>query len=161
MAYGWTKEQEQYIIDNYGNVSQKDMAHKLGRARSTVGKKIMQLQEDGFLPEQERKAREPWTEEEQKYLEDNLPTMTLEELSKVMGRSYTTIQGRAMKIKKANPKKYDYKPREVVREIRECPECGSSRLNDVGVYGTFQAKYFCVNCLKEFDKNGKLVNPML
>jgi transposase len=161
MAYGWTKEQEQYLIDNYGKESQRDMSKKLGKSRSTIGNKVKQLQSQGLLNHKPKRTRGLWTEEEQQYLEENIMTMTLDEIAKALDRSYTTIQQRAAKIKKANPEKYDYKPREVVREITECPECGSSRLNDVGVYGTFQAKYFCVNCLMEFDKYGKRVNPML
>lgn len=160
MAYGWTKEAEEYIVKNYGKVSQKDMALKLEKARSTIANKIRILQENDLLPKQTRSTRIPWTNKDQKYLEDNISKRTLMEIAVALEKPYTTIQGRAVKLKKANPEKYGYKPREIPKELTECPDCGSSKINNVQI--EFQgAKYFCMNCLKEFDRYGKRVKPIL
>lgn len=47
-------------------------------------------------------------------------------------------------------------------QIDKCPFCGSSRINKVDTWhGNNAVKaYYCVNCLKEFLPNGKLIPPL-
>ena len=63
---GYTEEEEQFIIDNYGKLSNKDIAKKLGRSESAIGVKIHNLKrrgkiqkkgndDDGCTPELQKK----------------------------------------------------------------------------------------------------------
>lgn len=46
-------------------------------------------------------------------------------------------------------------------QINKCPLCGSSRINKVDTwYDNVVEAYYCINCLREFLPNGKLIPPL-
>lgn len=161
MAYGWTKEAEEYLVNNYGKMKQMDIAYKLGKSRSAITMKVRMLQEDGTLSKPQNPRRTPWSDEDEKYLVENYANKSILEISITLKRPYATVQRRVAILKKANPEKHSTKVVRAIIDLLECPECHSKRVNIVGSTQHSAAKYFCINCLKEFDKYGRRVSPML
>jgi len=54
---GYTEEEEQFIIDNYGKLSNKDIAKKLGRSESAIGVKIYWLKRRGVIEDKKHRNK--------------------------------------------------------------------------------------------------------
>jgi DNA-directed RNA polymerase subunit RPC12/RpoP len=101
---------------------------------------------------------ERWTVEEDEKLLREYKLKGATKLSKEMkNRTIHAIMQRHSILTQSN------KPIKRIHEtqIDKCPFCGSSRINKVNtwLYNVVEA-YYCVNCLKEFLPNGKLIPPL-
>ncbi len=100
-----------------------------------------------------------WTEEEQMILEETLKDMSINDVAKMLGRPYTTVFQNAQKLREEDPDRYIKNKRRKVVELTKCPDCGSSKINQVDNMCQ-GAKYFCVNCFREYNRYGEVVDPI-
>lgn len=80
----FTKEEINYIIDNWGKESAYSMRKKFKCSFEAVCKVAT---ENGL----EKPKSNQWTEEEIEYLQDNFKTSTYEEISKKLGRTTKAV----------------------------------------------------------------------
>ena len=92
----WTKEEENYLIDNFKTMNYKDISNHLGVSEGAIRAKCFDL---GLV----KNTR--WTEEEISFVKENLYKMTYEEMSKYLNRTPVSI---GVKMKKLGIKKSKY-----------------------------------------------------
>jgi biotin operon repressor len=172
----WTDEERQYLIDNVMKMTYEQIGHKIGRSEGAVKDQWDKLkQKNPKLRKYNKKAK--WTDEMDKYIMDNMATMRNEEIAKGLGMNTTTIASRLQELRRKYPEicsiirpqkkkatrsdkgkpKPQKKRNKGVEEIKECPECGTKRRFNKLDQGT----YYCMNCLKEFNRYGKFIMPVL
>ncbi len=71
----WTKEEEQWLKENYQKFSNKELAEKFGVSETSIQKKLASL---GLTRQQQKK----WTKEDEEFLKENYESMSIEELAK-------------------------------------------------------------------------------
>lgn len=72
-----------------------DIASEMGRSRNSIESRLSKI---GLTNSQEPRAR--WTREEDAILEQHFPTMPMEDLVRMLGRSASAINKRAHRLKK-------------------------------------------------------------
>jgi len=117
-----------------------------------------------------------WTYHDEQFLIDNYKYITVDEAASALDRSRPATARKIIAMQQKGLLPYKYKNKEQNRqyveskrsriglknvELTECPECGSSRINEVDYAYSTGVKFFCVNCLSEFDKYGKWIKPIL
>lgn len=93
-----------------------------------------------------------WTKEEDaKLLREYKEKGAIQLQKELEGRTLAAIRNRHSYLTKKLKKK----------KIDKCPICKSNRINRVNTWydGVVEA-YYCVNCLREFLPNGKLIPPL-
>lgn len=92
-----------------------------------------------------------WTKEEDTKLLRGYKEKGAIQLQKELeGRTLAAIRNRYSYLTKKLQKK----------KVDKCPFCRSSRINKVDTWhGNVVEAYYCINCLKEFLPNGKLIPP--
>lgn len=98
MATRWTKDQIDFLKENYGIISDEEISQKLNKTISSIKHKVSR---EGI------ESPKTWTEEELQYLRDNYKTKTYKELAKELGRSKAAID---LKINRMGlvKSKYEY-----------------------------------------------------
>ena len=90
----WTKEEDEYIKNNFGNKNFSEMAEHIGCAITTVQNRARLL---GF--EVEKKTERRWKEEEIFRLRELSKTKKISELVKELNRTSSSIKAMAKKLK--------------------------------------------------------------
>ncbi len=105
MRKAWTKEEDDYIIANFGHMTYPQLAEKLGRSKDAIKQHCYTIQLWKRAP-----YKGGWTDEEKEIVRKNFPTMTYKQLAEVLGGKYpaTTIKCRcySMGLKKPNIRYY-------------------------------------------------------
>lgn len=98
MAAKWTKDQIDFLKNNYGKIPKEELCQKLNKTWSSISHKAIR--------ENINSPRE-WTEEELQYLKDNYKDKTYNEIAKVLGRSKSAVD---LKINRLGliKSKYEY-----------------------------------------------------
>lgn len=94
----WAKEEEQYIMDNYGKMTYKEMAEKLGKTLTQVNGKIQHLRKRGLVEKSKIEKVIPEIEKEVEGTGLDLTSVNLE-----IGKEYE-----AFMPKQENAKLDDY-----------------------------------------------------
>ena len=84
----WTNEELEFVKSNYERLSNKEMAARLGRSKSSI---------EGILNGRlniTRTETRRWTNEETEFLKNNFMKYTNQELADILGRSKSSIHGR-------------------------------------------------------------------
>ena len=89
----WTEEEDNYIKDNFGNISLAEMARRFNCQIGTVQNRIEAL---GL--ELERKKIDRWTKEEENLLREYSEKYITKTIAKKLGRSYLSVQKKAIKL---------------------------------------------------------------
>lgn len=98
MATKWTKDQVDFLKDNYGAISNEELCHKLNKTWSSITHKVSR---------ENIKSPRMWSEEELQYLKDNYKTKTYKEIAQNLGRTIPAVElkVRRLMLKKS---KYEY-----------------------------------------------------
>ena len=85
----WTVEDSEFLIDNYGKLSIKDLVKKINHSKSSIKHKAIKLNltEDHF-----------WTEEENRFLMENYKKLSIKELENILNRSKGSIQKKSFRL---------------------------------------------------------------
>lgn len=86
----WTSEEDNYLRENYGAVSLKDMSKHLRRTSTSISKRVKFL---GI-----RKNIPRWTEEEEDYLQEMWGVYCIESIAKKLRRTKESILIKAHKL---------------------------------------------------------------
>lgn len=89
-----------------------------------------------------------WTEEEKEFLIREYENLGKQKIAKILGRTLNSVYQQYSKLKYENHAKTGH-------VVTECPRCSSKIFNPVTA-GTF----YCMNCLHEFTKSGKVLEPL-
>ena len=85
---GWTKEELEYLNENYDKMSLKELSKGVGKAPSTVSLKLIKLGLDTKY-----KKEHYWTDEEIEYLLNNYSTSSMRALMKHLNKTESSIEG--------------------------------------------------------------------
>ena len=88
----WSEEEVKFLIDNYDKYSATEIAHKLRRSISAIYKRANDI---GLKKTERITSRQPWTAEDDRYVEDNYPLASLSEMAKHLERTERAICTRA------------------------------------------------------------------
>lgn len=88
----WSKEEIDFLINNWGVVDDEIIINKLGRSKKAIECKALDL---GL-----KKFESKWNDETDKFLIDNWDKMTLCELASAIGVAKSTVEDRAYNILK-------------------------------------------------------------
>ena len=101
----YSEEDNRFIIENIDKMPQAEIARRLNRSYNSLTGHIMKLRRRGVLPKET--SRKYWTDEENRFLLEHAETMSLCELSKILGRARNTLSYHLKKLKDeaANPKR--------------------------------------------------------
>lgn len=110
MSNRWTKEEVEFLKNNYGAMSAKEIANIIGKTESSVTKKAMR---------ENISAGKEWTDEEIEFLKKNYKDMTYRELSRHLNRTKTAID---LKINRLGLKKSKYTYNKDFFESIDCEE---------------------------------------
>ena len=91
---GWTKEQEDFLINNCKHMSINNIATHIKKAPSTVSTKINKM---GLSTKY--KIEHYWSDEDMEYLKNNYNTSSMKALMKKLKRSESSIEGQLTKLK--------------------------------------------------------------
>lgn len=89
----WTDEQINFLINNYRNKTQTQLAKELGKSHTTVSKKMVEL---GIKTAY--KERHNWSEEEIEFIKSNYKKMTYKEMALLLNRPQVSVEQKARKI---------------------------------------------------------------
>lgn len=107
----WSKEEVQYLINNYGKKSYREMMSVLHRTQNGIANKAYKLGISEGKGNALSKARK-WTKEESEYLINNSHKSNLE-LSEEMGRSVSTICQKQIELGIRKPKTKNWTQKEI------------------------------------------------
>jgi len=95
----WTKEEEQYLTDNYFSTSRNDLSAYLNRSLNSITAKGSQLKLNKDWTKFRR--HEAWTQEEIDYFKTNYDGCDMKEMSKILNRTERALrrQSRILDIK--------------------------------------------------------------
>lgn len=93
----WTKENIKYLKENVGKISVSDMAAESGRTKGSIKAKIRRLNlkvEKNKVEESkvEKKAKSNFSEEDNKYIRENIKPRSYTEIAKYLGVSYNQLK---------------------------------------------------------------------
>lgn len=86
----YTKEETQFVIDNYALLSLKQIAKKMNRSYVSVANKVSYLKEQGYIENKSNDKRR-WTDEETRFLLENFESLGIKECEKRLERSEKAI----------------------------------------------------------------------
>lgn len=98
MAEKWTKDQINFLKNNYGVIPKEVLCEKLNRTWNSIRNKAIR---------ENIKSQREWAEEEIQYLKDNYKSKTYNEIAKTLGRSKAAVD---LKINRLGlvKSKYEY-----------------------------------------------------
>lgn len=88
---GYTDDEIQYIIENYLNYTNQEIADTLGKKSSSISYVAQKL---GLI----KQPHKPWSEKEDIYLKDNYLILNSEEMAKTLGRTVPSINARCEEL---------------------------------------------------------------
>lgn len=96
----WTKEEDQFLIDNYGKMTYSEMAQfLLGRTSQAIEIRKKYVNDRLVKPRVRKSSGLVWTNEEDEYLMGNYGELTYEEMTAhLIGRSAESIQARVQTL---------------------------------------------------------------
>jgi hypothetical protein len=87
----WSKEDAQYLTENYGKVDIKELAHRLERTEDGIRGRASDL---GLTDK-----KTYWTKEELIFLAENLTTLTYKEMADKLGRTVRSVAHKVSDVK--------------------------------------------------------------
>ena len=93
----WTRQDEQFLKDNYDTMSIGILARRLGRTRSATINRINKLNLRK-KPKELKNQSKTWTKDDDKFLKNNYGKLINEEIAKRLGRTEKAIQLRVSKM---------------------------------------------------------------
>ena len=109
----WTDEEVQFIKDNVETLSKTEMANILGRSNESVSSRISKLRRKGELKRKNRLGI--FTPECEKYLMDNIHTLTVGEIASDLNLQNATIRYWMQKLGIEYEREYEYKTEVVIK----------------------------------------------
>ena len=109
----WTDEDIQFIKDNMNSISATGMAKLLDRSHDSVASRIFKLQRNGEVGKKNRTGM--LTAENEKYLRDNLPFLTVGQIADDLGVYNTTVRNWMQKLGIAYEMEHEYKTEVVIK----------------------------------------------
>ena len=88
----WSKEEDEFLRDNYAKLGPKIVGEKLGRTRSAVRTRAHEI---GASSKQRFKE---WSDEEDEFLRENYPALGARLSGEKLGRSTCSVQNRVRKL---------------------------------------------------------------
>lgn len=110
----WTKEDTDFLIKNYENMTTTQIANKLGYTIRSVRRKCHKL---GLV-----KDKFKWTPQDEQFIKDNFNKLTIYEMSNILGCSYDTVRHKlnTYKLYKTRSRTYTLYNKEVTsQEVNE------------------------------------------
>ena len=92
----WTKEQEQYLLDNYKTKMYCEISKEIGKTEGSIRAKCFDL---GLV------KNSGWSEEDIDYIKENYQRLSINEMAKVLNRTPNAVKLKAQRI---GCKKYPY-----------------------------------------------------
>lgn len=106
----WTKEEDEFLIENYHKMTLRELSAHLNKPTPTVDRRAKDVLHLGS------KARiDAITDEEKKFVKSNWETMTITELAKELGVSRNRVNSISEILKKEGVIKLKYRRSEIVR----------------------------------------------
>jgi hypothetical protein len=104
----WTKEQENYLINNYSDLSNEELSKKLNRTIKSIKSKSykLNLEKSKDYKNNNKIIRDSWTKEQEKYLINNYSDLSNEELSKILMKSINSIYNKSHKLELKKSKEH-------------------------------------------------------
>lgn len=96
----WSEEEIEFVKQNYGPMSNGQIAKEIGRTTSAVSSKILELGLHNDV--------RPWKKEDIDYLVANYESMSYQEIGEHIGRSRNAVQCKMRKLNLVKPDKYVY-----------------------------------------------------
>ena len=143
----WTKEEDLFLEEQYGQMTFQRMGEYLNRSKESVNKRIIRLN----LRSEENCLRKKWTTEQDTFLRENINIMNNREIGNHLGKSPASVATRIKILKLARRetlrrwtkqedeyllKYYGSKSLEnISRRLQRSIPALESRLNRLGVYG--------------------------
>lgn len=93
MARNWSKEEDQYIIDNVARISFNEIARHLNSSASSIRRRAVSL---GVELDCKHKK---WTEEEIELLKEIAPYYPAEQIAKKLQRTVASVKNKAVELK--------------------------------------------------------------
>ena len=98
----WTEEETDFLVKNYSQMQNREIAKALNRHESSVYRKIQTLREQGIeLPEKENPLIYRWSNEENEFLINNHLKLTYDEIGVALNRAATAVSTHIAKLKNA------------------------------------------------------------
>ena len=88
----WTKEEDQFILDNYLEMPNEEIANYLGKTKSSVSHRACRL---GI----KSKSPESWSESDDIFLKENFGSKTAEYIAKELNRTKGSVSARIIKLR--------------------------------------------------------------
>lgn len=97
-----------------------------------------------------------WTEAEKEFLIREYKNLGGQEIARVLERTLNSVYQQYSKLK------YETGGNAETDYVTECPQCGSKKINVVSSVVRMRCieVYYCMNCLHEFTKGGKIIEPL-
>ena len=92
----WTKEQEQYLLDNYKTKMYCEISKEIGKTEGSIRAKCFDL---GLV------KNSGWSEEDLDYIKENYQRLSINEMAKVLNRTPNAVK---LKAQRKRCKKYPY-----------------------------------------------------
>lgn len=93
MVSGFTEKEEQFIIDNHGRMSTRDMGEKLDRSLASISARIHVLRKRGVnLPISHHRVT-TWTPEEEQFLIENAQKLSVSAIAEALGKTWSLVHG--------------------------------------------------------------------
>lgn len=92
----WTKEQEQYLIDNYSNKMYCEIAKEIGKTEGSIRAKCFELN---------LVKNKSWSDKEIEYIRKNYQRLSVKEMAKELNRTPNAVK---LKAERIGCKKYPY-----------------------------------------------------
>ncbi|MGC9535193.1 DNA-binding protein [Vibrio splendidus] len=125
----YSKEEDDFIIDNYQKIPFTQMAKRFGRSSRSVYVRSKKLIRDGLINHNDSWRNSHYTREEDNYIFAMQDKMSLLQVSQVLGRSRSSVKVRASKLGISYQKISETSPvvklsNEDIEMIRELEELG-------------------------------------
>lgn len=90
-----------------------------------------------------------WTEAEKEFLIREYKNLSRQRMAKMLGRTLNSVDKQYYNLT------HGIKKIKTNRIVTECPRCNSKMFNPVTA-----ETFYCMNCLHEFTKSGKIIEPL-
>lgn len=91
----WKQEEDEYLRQNFGKLSAKEMAKKLKRGEKATYNRCYFL---GLSKRGKKGSWKKWTQKEKEFLMENYKKLTNQQLGKQLGRSENSVIGMARRM---------------------------------------------------------------
>ncbi|MBK0009953.1 MarR family transcriptional regulator [Bacillus sp. S35] len=91
----WTKEEDLFLKEQYGQMTFQEIGEHLNRSKESVNKRILRLN----LRSEENCLHKKWTTEQDTFLKENIDIMNNRELGNHLGRSPSSVATRIKILK--------------------------------------------------------------